>query len=72
MDINDNPKSLRHKIQYLEKTIEDLEKERSELKVRATMAQEQLKNLQEFMNSNSQQYQKKILELSKRVYIKIT
>jgi hypothetical protein len=39
--------------------------------VRATMAEEQLKNFQELMNSTSQQYQKKILELNKRVKIYI-
>ena len=69
MNINDNPSALKQKISYLEKTIQQLEKERSELNVRATMAEEQLKNLQEFMNSTSQQYQKKILELSKRVIL---
>jgi hypothetical protein len=31
------------------------------------MAEEQLKNFQELMNSTSQQYQKIILELNKRV-----
>jgi hypothetical protein len=67
MNINENPKTLKQKIGFLEKTIQQLEKERSELNVRATMAEEQLKNLQEFMNATSQQYQRKILELSKKV-----
>ena len=67
MNVNENPKTLKQKIGFLEKTIQQLEKERSELNVRATMAEEQLKNLQEFMNATSQQYQRKILELSKRV-----
>ncbi len=33
------------------------------------MAEEQLKNFQELMNTTTQQYQKKILELNKRVSI---
>jgi hypothetical protein len=69
MNINDNPRALKQKVTFLEKTIQQLEKERSELSVRATMAEEQLKNLQEFMNATSQQYQRKILELSKRVCV---
>jgi len=57
---------------FLEKSTQQLERERSEFAVRATMAEEQLKNFQELMNLTSQQYQKKILELNKRVksYIK--
>jgi Skp family chaperone for outer membrane proteins len=42
-----------------------LEKERSELSVRATMAEEQLKNLHEQMNTSIQNYQRKISELKK-------
>jgi len=37
---------LRSKIYHFEKTVERLEKERSQLTVRATMAEEQLKVLQ--------------------------
>ena len=51
---------------YLESALRDLEKERSELKVRATMAEQQLKTLQEHYNKANQDYQKKILELKKR------
>lgn len=65
-DLN-NPKAMKMKIQFLEKTIEELEKERSELNMRCTMAEEQLKNFQEMFNSTTQGYQKKILELNKRL-----
>ena len=65
-DIN-NPKAMKMKINFLEKTIEQLEKERSELNMRCTMAEEQLKNFQEMFNSTTQGYQKKILELNKRL-----
>jgi hypothetical protein len=72
----DNSPALKQKIYFLEKTISQLEKERSELSVRATMAEEQLKSFQELMNSTTGQYQKKILELNKRVrksnYINLT
>ena len=65
-DIN-NPKAMKMKINFLEKTIEQLERERSELNMRCTMAEEQLKNFQEMFNSTTQGYQKKILELNKRL-----
>ena len=58
---------MKMKINFLEKTIEQLEKERSELNMRCTMAEEQLKNFQEMFNSTTQGYQKKILELNKRL-----
>lgn len=57
------PKGLQHKVTYLEEILRKLEKERSELSVRATMAEEQLKNLNEHMNSSIQNYQRKIGEL---------
>ena len=63
----ENPKSLKMKIKFLESTIENLEKERSELNMRCTMAEEQLKNFQEMFNTTTQGYQKKILELNKRL-----
>lgn len=44
-----NMKYLKNKIFHLEKTLAQLEKERSELSVRTTMAEEQLKNLQEHL-----------------------
>jgi hypothetical protein len=53
----------------LEKTIQQIEKERSELSVRATTAEEQLNNFQDLLNNTSQNYMKRILELSKRVKI---
>ena len=65
-DLN-NPKAMKIKINFLEKTIEQLEKERSELNMRCTMAEEQLKSFQEMFNSTTQGYQKKILELNKRL-----
>lgn len=64
---NENPKTLKQKIGFLERTIQEIEKERSELSIRATMAEEQVNNFQALMNAASQQYQKKILELNKRV-----
>ena len=57
------------KISYLEDMLRKLEKERSELSVRATMAEEQLKNLHEHMNSSIQNYQRKIAELKKIVSV---
>jgi coiled-coil domain-containing protein 78 len=60
-----NPKNLQQKIAYLEEVLKKLERERSELSVRATMAEEQLKNMQSHMESAIQNYQKKISELTK-------
>jgi uncharacterized protein (DUF3084 family) len=62
-----NPKAMRMKINFLQKSIEQLEKEKTELSMRCTMAEEQLKNFQEMFNSTTQGYQKKILELNKRL-----
>lgn len=67
VDEPDNPKAMLMKISFLQKTIEQLEKERSELNMRCTMAEEQLKNFQDMFNSTTQGYQKKILELNKRL-----
>lgn len=60
-----NAKYLKNKVFHLEKTLNQLEKERSELSVRATMAEEQLKNLQEHLTTNTHSYQKKIYEMKK-------
>ena len=65
--VQENPKYLKQKILFLEKSVQQLEKERSEFSVRATMAEEQLNSLQEHMSENTKQYQKKILELSKKL-----
>ena len=62
---NSNPRNLQQKVKYLEEVLKKLERERSELSVRATMAEEQLKNLQDHMNSSIQNYQRKISELNK-------
>ena len=51
---------------YMENSVKELEKERSELKVRATMAEQQLKTLQEHYNKATHDYQKKIMELKKK------
>ena len=40
-----NAKYLKNKIFHLEKALAQIEKERSELSVRAAMAEEQLKNI---------------------------
>jgi len=58
-------KYLKSKIFHLEKELGKIEKERSELSVRATMAEEQLKNLQEHLSTSAHSYQKKIFELKK-------
>jgi len=42
-----------------------MEKERSELLVRSTMAEEQLRALQEHLNKTTLEYQRKIVELQK-------
>jgi len=60
-------RGLQQRLNYLEEILKKLEKERSELSVRATMAEEQLKNMQEHMDSSVQNYQRKILELSRRL-----
>ena len=62
---NSNPRNLQQKVKYLEEVLKKLERERIELSVRATMAEEQLKNLQDHMNSSIQNYQRKISELNK-------
>lgn len=58
-------RGLQQKIGYLEDVLKKLEKERSELSVRATMAEEQLKNMQEHMNNTIQNYQKKLGDCKK-------
>lgn len=63
----DNPKSMKMKIAYLEKAIEQLEKERTELMTKCTMAEEQLRNFQAMFETTTNGYQKKILELNKRL-----
>ncbi|OMJ83352.1 hypothetical protein SteCoe_15755 [Stentor coeruleus] len=62
---NNNPRGLQQKIGYLEEVLKNLEKERSELSVRATMAEEQLKSMQEHMNTTIQNYQKRLNEFKK-------
>ena len=62
---NGNSRNLQQKVSYLEEVLRKLERERSELSVRATMAEEQLKNMQSHMESSVQIYQKKISELTK-------
>lgn len=51
----------------MESSVKEVEKERSELKVRATMAEQQLKTLQEHYNKASQDFQRKISELKKKL-----
>lgn len=62
-----NSKNMQQKMQYLEEVLKKLERERSELSVRATMAEEQLKNMQDHMNSSIQNYQRKIAELTRTI-----
>jgi len=50
---------------HLEKELAKLEKERSQLSVKLTMSDEQLKNLQEHLSTQSHSYQKKIFEMKK-------
>jgi len=59
--------NLKQKIMYYEKNMKGFEKERTELMVRATMAEEQLKNLQEHLRTTTQEYSKKIYELKKKL-----
>lgn len=58
-------KNLRQKLEYYEKSIRTLEKERSELIVRSTMAEEQLKHLQEHLNKVTYDYHRKLTEMKK-------
>lgn len=58
---------LAQKISYYEKSIRQLEAERSELLSRATMAEEQLKNLQQHMSKVTTEYQKNMLDLKKKL-----
>lgn len=62
-----NSRVLQQRLNYLEEVLKKLEKERSELSVRATMAEEQLKSMQEHMDNTVQNYQRKISELSRRI-----
>ena len=64
---NDNPKAMMQQNQFLKNQIQQLENERAELLVRATSAEEQLKNIMAYNNETNQNYNKKILELSKRL-----
>jgi len=50
----------------MQASIKDLEKERSNLKVRATIAEEQLKTLQKNYDKSTYNYQKKISELTSK------
>lgn len=61
----DDLRTLRIKVKHYQEVLKRLEKERSELSVRATMAEEQLKNLQEHMQGATQNYQKRIVELQR-------
>ena len=54
---------LRQKIYHFEKTVQKLEKERSELQVRAVMAEEQLKVLQTHLQQQTLSQVRKIQEL---------
>lgn len=63
----DNPKALHQQIQFQKNQIQQLESERAELLVRATSAEEQLKNILAYVGETNQNYNKKILELSKRL-----
>lgn len=60
-------KVLSQKIGYYEKAIRQLENERSELLSRATMAEEQLKGLQQHMSKITTEYQKNMLELKRKL-----
>lgn len=63
----ENSSALKQRISHLERELADLERQRSELTVKATMAEEQLRNFEQLTNSNIQHYQMKILELNKRI-----
>ena len=58
---------LSQKIQYYEKALRQLESERSELLSRATLAEEQLKSLQQHMNRLTTEYQKNMVELKRKI-----
>jgi len=59
-------KQLKQRIMYLENAIRDLEKERSELKVRATMAEQQLKTLQDHYDKATKEYQRNMVSMKKK------
>lgn len=61
---------MKQKIVVLEKSLDQVEKERSELQVRASMAEQQLATMNELMISKASEYKKKINELQKRLGIK--
>lgn len=63
----DNPKAMHQQIQFQKNQIQQLESERAELLVRASSAEEQLKNIMKITSETNQNYNKKILELSKRL-----
>ncbi len=53
----------------MEKTVKQMERERSELTVRATMAEEQLKTYQQHMTKTTQDYQKKLRGLQDKMSV---
>ncbi|EGR27555.1 kinesin-like protein, putative [Ichthyophthirius multifiliis] len=63
--ISGDPGMMKTKLMYYEKMIKSIEKDKSQLLVRATMAEEQLKQLQEHLQKSTLEYQKKIMELKK-------
>ena len=65
--ISGEVRNMRQKIIYLEEFLKQLEKERSELSVKCTMSEEQVKNLHEHLNSVTSNYQRKIMEMKKHV-----
>lgn len=65
--ISGDVRALSQKISYYEKTLRNMQVERSDLLSRATMAEENLKNLKENMSRMSTDYQKKIQELKRQL-----
>ena len=54
----------------MEKSLSELEKERSEFSARATVAEEQVKSMQELMSKSTTQYQRKIAQLQRDLKLK--
>jgi len=60
-------RALSQKITFYEKTLRTLEADKCDLLSRATMAEENLKNLQDHLARQCTEYEKKIQELKRQL-----
>lgn len=60
-------KAMQQRMEFLDRSIKDVEAERSELLVRATVAEEQLSQLQKHLTELTGQYQTQIVQLKRQL-----